>query len=251
VRIEEVEIIEGRPGEAGNDIRLRLDDASVARSLPGCLRPGTTRPCRGVSQADARAAVDPAGHLAALLGLLCPEPDADAQAAAYERVRAKLVDLFRWRGLPDPGALADETLERVGQKAAEGLELERSPTAYVLGVAKMVALEADRRARREVALPPSETLPAPVTDAEVERRAQALDACLAALAPDERTLVLEYHRGEGRARIEGRQRLAERFGTSVVNLRVKVFRLRGKLERCVKKRLGDDMDAAESARRAT
>lgn len=192
--------------------------------------------------------VDEPARLDALLELLCPEP-ASERGAAYERVHTKLQDIFRWRGLPDPEALADETLDRVARKAAEGLELDKTPTAYVLGVARLVALEAGRRAQREVRAVAPERFAAAEPDREVERRARALDACLERLDAEDRGLLLEYHRGDGRARIDGRQSLAERLGTNLVALRVRAFRLRAKMERCVKKQLGGDMDPAPTTRR--
>lgn len=201
-----------------------------------------------MDQAEATAAALPASHLEALLSLLCPDGDATARAEAYERARAKLVDVFQWRDLTDPGALADTTLDRVGKKAAEGLVLDRSATAYLLGVAKLVALESGRRAQREVALADPEVIPSPPAEAEVELRASALEGCLAKLGAAERDLVLEYHRGEGRARIEGRQALARRLDTNLVHLRVKVFRLRAKLEQCVKSKLTGDMEPGPATR---
>lgn len=201
-----------------------------------------------MSRTDSTVEAAPPAQLEALLVLLCPEPSQAARAAAYEHIHGKLVDIFRWRGLPDPASLADETLDRVGRRAAEGLDIDRTPTAYVLGVARLVALEAGRRAKREVALAAPEQLPAPLEDAEVELRARALEACLAKLTEEERRVVLEYHRGEGKARIEGRQALAASLGTNVPNLRVRVFRLRARLERCVKSRLADDMERGAATR---
>ena len=179
---------------------------------------------------------------AALLAFLCPEPESE-RGAVYARTRAKLEDLFRWRGASDPEGLADETLDRVAHKVMDGLVAERSALAYVLGVARLVALEAGRRERRHTAASPDE-LPAPAPDADQERYHGALERCLSGLEAPDRELLLEYHRGDGRGRIDGRRALAERLGLPLATLRVRAFRIRARVEVCVKKIVVSDMEAA-------
>ena len=57
---------------------------------------------------------------------------------------------------------------------------------------------------------------------------------LGRLTPDRRRLVLHYYRGEKAAKIRGRQSLAEALRIPPRALRLRVFRIRENLERCVR-----------------
>ncbi|MEM7678521.1 MAG: hypothetical protein AAF449_21225, partial [Myxococcota bacterium] len=185
----------------------------------------------------------PTDELQALLVFLCPEP-ASARPAVYARVREKLEGIFAWRGCADPQGLADETFDRVARKVLAGFRAE-TPMAYVLGVARHVALEAKRHEARSSAQP-IEAMPAATLDATREVYLQTLDQCLATLPEDERALLLAYHQGDGRQRIDGRRALAERIGLPLTTLRVRAHRIRRVVERCLKKCLPDVTDRGSS-----
>lgn len=180
----------------------------------------------------------------ALLVFLSPGP-AEDRGQAYARAREKLEDLFRWKGLASPEDLADETLDRVARRAREGLQAQRGPMAYVLGVARKVALEAARRQARHRSATPDRWA-APEPDRNTERYHQVLDACLQTLSTEDRRLLLDYHRGDGRGRIDGRRELADRLGMPLATLRVRAFRIRARVERCARKHMADDMDPDRS-----
>jgi len=165
--------------------------------------------------------------------------DAGARAQRYREVRDRVEAFFRWRGLGDAAGLADETLDRVARRAQAGEVRTAAPYAFVAGVARMVALEAGRKERREVTLEDRPLAAPPPDEPEDELRLRALDACLEALVKAERDLVMRYYRDDGPSRIAGRQRLAESLGTTVEALRVRAFRLRARLETCVGNRLGE------------
>jgi DNA-directed RNA polymerase specialized sigma24 family protein len=167
-----------------------------------------------------------------LLGLL----DASGARAAlkYRDLRLRLIRLFEWRGLPG-NDLADETLERVARKLAEGLIIDGDdPTPYVCGVARLVGLEAARARDRLRPLGdmPEPSTSGPVDDAEAHALA-CLDECLGKLPAASRRLLLDYQVGDGGARIASRRRLAEGLGVPLNALRIRIHRLRAELERCV------------------
>jgi DNA-directed RNA polymerase specialized sigma24 family protein len=171
-----------------------------------------------------------------LLGLL--GPDRDAASARYRALRGRLVDLFRWRGLGGADDLADETLHRVSLRLAEGIVIEGDVAAYAAGVARLVALEARRGERRAVPLTEAHTpIATPFArldeDGTADARAVCATRCLGELPAPARTLLVRYHTGRGRARIDERRRLATELGLQVNALRIRIHRLRLQLEECV------------------
>ena len=172
-----------------------------------------------------------------LLALLDPDP---AKAARrFQQLRRQLTRLFEWRGAGFPEDLADETISRVARKLAQGVEIRSDdPFRYFCGVAHLVFKEVLRERRRERQLQDPTNWP-PRHDDEPEpddERMKVLQECLERLAPDHRALILDYHEGERRERIENRREIAERLGIPLNALRIRVHRIRTKLERCVETR---------------
>jgi DNA-directed RNA polymerase specialized sigma24 family protein len=175
---------------------------------------------------------------AALLGQLDPDPELAAEK--YETIRRKLIRLFEWRGCTAPEDLADETMNRVARRLAEGIELRSNdPYGYFCGVAHLVYKEVLRRAAREHrALESQGWPPASFTpeDEPADRRLEGLRRCLDRLPPDQRDLILRYYRGEdrpGESNIRNRQSLARDLELPMNALRIRVHRVRRKLESCV------------------
>lgn len=170
--------------------------------------------------------------------------EADAEGEVYEGVRARLVGFFRWRGAVDPEGYADRVFDRVASKLAAGEAITaRNPAAYLLAVARYIHLEGKKEeARLRVAAEASPSAE-PVDEAPYE----ALEACLAELHPSQRALVLRYHAGSGRGRIDGRQAIADELGISLTGLRMRVFRIRQRLERCLRRCGASETDPADGA----
>jgi len=178
----------------------------------------------------------PDGPFEALLGRLAP--DRDAAGTRYEELRVRLVSVFEYRRCPHPEELADETLDRAARKLWElGDRFSGGdPARYVFGVAWNVARESFRRPAtlplpdgfetraRPGALPPDE---------RDERAAACLEHCLGQLAEDDRDLVLGYHAGARRARIERRAGLARGLSLTPNALRLRIHRLTARLRECV------------------
>src|SRR5215472_18339855 len=78
--------------------------------------------------------------------------DRESAGEKYIEIRGNLTRFFEWRGCPFPEDHADETINRVAKRIAEGEEI-RNPSSYCVGVARMLLLEiAKGRAREQQAL---------------------------------------------------------------------------------------------------
>ena len=163
----------------------------------------------------------------------------------YLEMRRRLVFYFDRKNCLASDELADETLSRVAQKLEEkGSITGMSPAHYCYVVAKFVFLENLRQAKRgqsglnELAqsLSSGGSLNSKDTAAmqSRERLHDCLDSCLAKLSSADRELILEYYRGEQRAKIERRSQLAARLGLSMNALTIRACRIRYKLEECMK-----------------
>jgi DNA-directed RNA polymerase specialized sigma24 family protein len=169
--------------------------------------------------------------------------DADEARAAeeYEAVRARLIKLFRWRGVEFAEDCADETINRVARKLDEG-ERVLNVSAYVGGVARLVLLEAFKEQERRQT--PLEDVPPPAVGPaqaeEPDRRTDCFESCLHALPDDARELILEYYGDEagGSSRIAARKRMAARLGLEMNALRNRALRVRARLEQCIESCLG-------------
>lgn len=163
------------------------------------------------------------------------DPDPERAGERYEEMRLRLVKFFQWRQALSPEDLADETIDRVSRRLQEdGSVRPESWPAYIHGFARNVLREEwkkqdserDRRRPRALAVEP---------DAETsERRLACLDRCLAELSEASRALILEYYELQRGAQIEHRRRVAEKHGIPLNALRLRVHRIRGRLEACVR-----------------
>lgn len=170
------------------------------------------------------------------------DPDDPARAArAYDRIRRRLVRLFEWRGARFPEDLADETVSRVSRRLAEGVEIRsEDPFRYFCGVAHMVFKEELREARKwQEGELVEQTGIDPRTDEPEDERMVILQECMGALPDDHQSLILDYHEGEKRRRIENRRKIADRLGIPLNALRIRIHRIRGKLEKCVRRKAAE------------
>ncbi|WP_257387245.1 hypothetical protein [Tahibacter caeni] len=161
-------------------------------------------------------------------------------ARAYERLRERLLALFRVYLPAESEALADVVLERLARRAGEGVVIE-DVRAYALGIARLVLQEARLRASRRREAEADPTLqPDPDAGAEqeeAERALHGLHVCLSLLDAASRRLILDYYGADGGARIRLRQQLAQAHGSSLNALRNRALRLRARIEECLRARL--------------
>jgi DNA-directed RNA polymerase specialized sigma24 family protein len=170
--------------------------------------------------------------------LACLDPEPSRAGEKYEALREALVKFLDWRGALFPEELVDEIFNRVTRKLEEGETIRDVPT-YCHGVARLVFLQSLERPGNErveleelsiVAIPKPE-----VTDL----RQECLNHCLRRLPAENRELIIEYYRKEGRQKIDHRVAMAERLGIPLNALRGRAQRIRDKLERCIRRRLKD------------
>ena len=165
------------------------------------------------------------------------DPDRERAGEIYENTRRKLVRLFEWRGCDGPEDLADETINRVARRMAEGIELKSADSyGYFCGVAHLVFKETLRRTSREFRALESGEWPPPIyvpydEEEPTDRRLECLRHCLGTMTQDKRDLLLRYHQGENN--IRNRKTLARDLGIPLNALRIRVHRERRKLEDCV------------------
>jgi len=160
--------------------------------------------------------------------------DRDSGAQKYLEIRGNLIRFFEWRGCPFPEDHADETINRMAKRVAEGEEI-LNPAGYAMGVARLLVLEILKgRQREQTALNEMTTnTEAYAEETEGEGRIECLRQCLDGLSSDNRQLILEYYQGEKGDKIRNRKKLLERLGIPVNTLRMRALRLRERLQVCV------------------
>lgn len=169
--------------------------------------------------------------------------DRDTAGRIYEQLRRRLVRFFEGRRSAFPDEHADETLNRVARKLDAG-ETIQDVTTYVIGIARMVVREAARAASREAAVQAASGAPGFVTahsdqaSVESSRLLDCLHGCLDQLAPPDRDVIVQYYQNEKSAKINNRKELAMKLGLQMNALRLRAFRIRAGLERCVERCAG-------------
>ena len=161
--------------------------------------------------------------------LLCwLDPDRERAGLKYEQIRSGLINFFTGRGHCEAEDLADETINRVISRLHEvGTQVTGERSRYFFGVARKVQLEFLRR-KIPQAPPDSNT-----DSAQVELEYRCLEECMDKLSPENRKLVLRYYEMDGREKIEKRKLLAEELGIAPNALRIRAYRIRVALQKCL------------------
>jgi hypothetical protein len=175
----------------------------------------------------------------ALNQLLIALSDNQAEAVvAYTKLRDSLIRFFQIKGDSEPENSADVTLDRVALKVIQNIEIP-DITKYSFGVARFVFLERikldqkERIAAKGFYANKFSVKPESDTDDFLHLR-----ECFNHLAEDEKQLLQEYFADMPHADLfEQRKKMQIKYNISVNTLRVKVFRLRERLENCVKNKL--------------
>ena len=166
--------------------------------------------------------------------LACLDPDSARAGEKYEALREALVKFLDWRGASFPEELVDETFNRVARKLEEGETIRDVPT-YCHGVARLVFLQSlERSDNKRAEFDELTTIAIPEPDVADFRR-ECLNHCLRQLPAENRELIIEYYRKEGRQKIDHRVLMAERLGIPPSALRSRAQRIRDKLERCIRR----------------
>lgn len=177
--------------------------------------------------------------------LLWLDSDIEAAAEKYEKVRAKLIKLFKWRNCIPEEEYADITINRVTRRVFENAPVDvADPYLYFHGTALNVIREFWRgqlkHKREDVDVLDSSGVGAKhaeqLFDEEAEQAAAAsrhacMKKCLSELPPDNREFIVSYHHGENKKEI--RKSLAEELGVPINVLRIRACRIREGLQKCV------------------
>jgi DNA-directed RNA polymerase specialized sigma24 family protein len=160
--------------------------------------------------------------------------DRESAGQKYLEIRNNLTRFFEWRGCSFPEDHADETINRIAKRVAEGEEI-LNHSGYAMGVARMLLLEINKgRQREQTALAEIGGRPdVYVPEDDDESRLDCLRNCLQTLSPDNRELILEYYQGDKGEKIGNRKKLLERLGVPVNTLRMRALRLRERLQSCM------------------
>jgi RNA polymerase sigma factor (sigma-70 family) len=166
-------------------------------------------------------------------------PDREVAAAMYVQLRHDLAKIFTFRGCADPEGLTDEVFDRVAKKIEEVRPTYvGDPRLYFRAVANNLVKEDLKKAKTQVSLEGTE-LREPTTiesdEDNAEDMEECLRSCLQKLSAENRKLIVEYFAKEKQAKIDHRSELAQQFGISVENLRVKVYRIRVSLQGCIER----------------
>lgn len=181
--------------------------------------------------------------------LACLSEDRETAGEEYERIRFKLIKYFECRGCLSPEDQADETINRVARRIGEGQEIWTTNACnYFYGVARNVLREYWTSPERDVSLlecdsaaadPPEgpTVLSESLSEWSLEPTLQALERCMEALPAESHEMILEYYEGERGDKIRNRKRLAAQLGIQPNALRIRVHRIRERLERDVTEQL--------------
>lgn len=156
-------------------------------------------------------------------------PDREKAGEIHEAIRFRLIKIFAKKGCFDAEDLADQTINVVASRIDWLLaNFVGNPALYFYGVARKIFQEH----RNEK--PPPEMPPLDPPDQELERMCICLDKCLDELDPDDRKLIMRYQEDDKQKRIDQRKQLADELGITRNALRVRIFHIRERLEKCVK-----------------
>jgi DNA-directed RNA polymerase specialized sigma24 family protein len=171
--------------------------------------------------------------LESLIKLLDAESEGPP-GSGYQLLRLKLIKYFEWQRCIAAEELADETIDRVARKIAEGQQIDNL-RGFSYGVARLVFKEYERAQRRQLrafASLPTSTDEVDCPNEAEEPRLDCHKKCLKELPEAERDLIIAYCKPDGRPKKERRRDLAAKLGIKIENLRLKAFRIREKLDKC-------------------
>ena len=168
------------------------------------------------------------------------DPDPEKAGVEFVRMNQRLRIFFMSRGFTDAESLADRTIDRTIRRLAQVREIR----SFVLGVARRIAIEV-RRNPRMVSLQDMPEIAAKMAgatsrDDRREEYLRCMAACVEQLTTDEQQLLTEWHSFDGREKILRRARLAETRGITKGHLRIIMFRLKARLRKAIKQRMGGD-----------
>ena len=169
-------------------------------------------------------------------------PDREQSGLAYRQLHDRLTRYFDWNGGEDPQALADETLDRIGNRLekSEAVEPIQNISAFALGIARNLLREDLRKRKRATETGTQwNSLSEGATTEEKEILDKALGHSLMQLPVERRKLIEAYYMYE-RDKALSHRKLATRYGISINALRTRALRVRQELEAAIAHYLEDN-----------
>ena len=173
------------------------------------------------------------------------DPNRERAAASYLRLRERLEKYFEWRDCGNPESLTDVVFDRIVQKIAQGAEIGNAE-AFCVSVAKFVLMEHRRAVSCEEELADIPGAESNNQDGSLaESRYRCLDKCLAGMPAQDGELLVSYFDTDQQTYISKRRQLSDSMGLSANGLRIRISRLKAKLEKCLTKCLKDPESQAK------
>lgn len=165
------------------------------------------------------------------------DPDPERAGSKYEAIRLRLIKIFICNHCAEAEELADETFNRVASKVPElSSSWTGDPALCFYGFARNIFSEWRRRAMRRVSVEDAPTIATVMSDShsnDVDPEHECLEVCMKERPENERTLLLEYFRDQGQAKVEHHKALAVQMGITHNALRIRVHRILRKVRKCV------------------
>jgi DNA-directed RNA polymerase specialized sigma24 family protein len=163
--------------------------------------------------------------------------DKVAAGFAYTKLRESLIRFFQIKGDSDPDDSADETLDRVALKISQNTEIP-DLTKFSFGVARFVFLERIKLDQKQRIAAKGFYADKISIKPEVETDDfSPLRECFNHLADDEKQILQEYFADIPHLELfEQRKKMQIKYDIGLSSLRVKIFRLRERLENCLKEK---------------
>ena len=158
------------------------------------------------------------------------DPDRDEAGRKFDVIHSRLIKVFASRGCVDSGSLADEVMNRVAVRIDSVRQNYTDPLRCCLGFVGNVHLEYLREQQKIANLVPPPPRPPPDV---LEKEDECLTQCMSTLTKQDQALFAGYFRGEKRARINSRKKLASELALTANALRLRAFKLRQRLHQCL------------------
>ena len=163
----------------------------------------------------------------------------DQAAEKYIALRERLERFFDWRDCENSEELTDIVFDRAVKKISEG-EKVKNAEAYCVSIAKFVLLENRREVFKHEELDENspkqekESVEEEESGEKKDIKFRCLDECLTNLPGEKRALLIDYFDTDEKTMIPKRKKVAENIGVNLNTLRIRISRLKTKLEVCVK-----------------
>jgi len=167
--------------------------------------------------------------------------DRDVAANMYVQLRHDLAKIFLWNRCADPEGLTDEVFDRVTRKVHNLRQTyDGDPRLFFYGVARNLVKESAKKVKTYASFDDVDASLRAQAYVQTEEesayaREQCLQSCLQGLGNEQRRLILDYYAIEKQGKIPHRSRIAQDLGLSVETLRVRVYRIRVALEKCIER----------------